>query len=601
MYRRICFTDGWNKGFFGSYCVDSDKVLISCRTPDMDMGNKTPFLVFLIVYINCVSGLHIPQPDGLKVDIVDGEVIALWKHPVDAPPNPQYNVQMGKYINNEWTTVESCTGISRTYCVLNSLINEYYSAHKVRVQLVAGQNVSAWAVKRKFLPNESKLLPPSFTLWATSSSLTVYIHQKPILKNLFHFGLTYTIYLEERGENEKNTTAYLKSEAGRTKSFSSLRWGTEYCVSIKVQGNGAISTSSVSPKQCLQLPEQEWFIIAVSSLSLLAVLAVLAIMAAILLCYLKRPEKTPVALKSPVSNWLPLSIAEGTVEVVTDKGWFLSSYRTEVKNCIKDPVTHVVVTEEDGEDRRTSMDSGVDMESNPATSSGGSPPTRQEDSGCGSLGGPESSTSCQTVYPLQGERTDTDTAKRDDSGMGLGCQLDSSSVNPEVQDSESLKVSGGNYRSQNPSAVQIHICDEKEMFKDMLPELVLAEVVTGYRAGPQSCICAGAGQCTWCHKQAHYGTDVIKQYRAMCINNGPLSSKCDFVDSYKGEHAFLNYPQKTQMDTVTVDDLDTTFIQLGETFPLLTALSPLPLVEERQDFNMNNVSLSLCDVQLTTE
>lgn len=291
------------------------------------------------------------------------------------------------------------------------------------------------------------------------------------------------------------------------------------------------------------------------------------------------------------------------MEVVTDKGWFLSSYRTEVKNCVNDPVTHVTVTEDDGEeDRRTSMDSGVGMESNSATNSGGSPPTRQDDSGCGSLGGPESTTSCQTDYPLQDERTDTDIArKREDSGVGLGCQLDSSSMNLNGQDSGSLKVAGGNYRSQGRSAVQIQVYDDEEAFKQMLPDSVLAEVVTGYRAGPQLCICSGAGQCTWCHQQGHYETEIIKQYRALCIENGLLSSRCDCVDSYKAGLTFSSYSKKTQMDTVTVEDLETTFIQLGETFPLLTALSPLPLVEEGQDFNMNNVPLSLCDVQLQIE
>lgn len=60
------------------------------------------------------------------------------------------------------------------------------------------------------------------------------------------------------------------------------------------------------------------------------------------------------------------------MEVVTDKGWFLSSYRTEVKNCVTNPVTHVTVTEDnEEEDRRTSMDSGVSVESNSATNSEG--------------------------------------------------------------------------------------------------------------------------------------------------------------------------------------------------------------------------------------
>lgn len=42
----------------------------------------------------------------------------------------------------------------------------------------------------------------------------------------------------------------------------------------------------------------EWYIIAVTSLSILGVLAFAAIMATILLCYLRSPEKTPAVLVS---------------------------------------------------------------------------------------------------------------------------------------------------------------------------------------------------------------------------------------------------------------------------------------------------------------
>ncbi|XP_035536664.1 interleukin-10 receptor subunit alpha [Morone saxatilis] len=567
----------------------------------MDISNMGPILFFLIIYINCVSGMEVPKPADLRVDIVDGEVIAIWKHPVGAPPNSHYNVQMGKY-SGDWYEVTSCKETTNTNCDLTDLIDNYGTRYKVKVQLVEQGHVSAWTVKN-FLPNTSNLRPPSFTLWATSSTLTVYVHQKAILKELFPFGVTYTIYLEDRGQDNKTTTAYVEDdeeEDQRSKTFKSLHWGREYCVSIKVEGNGALSSSSMSHKQCLQLPEQEWFIIAVSSLSILGVLTLFAFMASILLCYLRLPGKTPTALKSPVSGWLPLSVGEGTIEVVTDKGWFLSSNKTELKSCFKVPVTHITVTEDnEEEDRRTSMDSGVGMESNSATKSGGSPPVRQEDSGCGSLGGTESSTSSQTDYPLQEERTDTDTVrKREDSG--LGCQLHSSSMNLDGQDSGSLKqaVVGGNYRTQSPAAVQINVSDDEE-FKQMLPNPVLAEVVTGYRAGPQSCICSGAGQCTWCHKQGLSGTGAIKEYRSVCIDNRLLSGKWDFVDSYKGVLTFPSYSKTTQMDMM--DDLETTLIQLGDTFPLLTGLTPLPLVEGEQDFNMNNVSLSLCDVQLTTD
>ena len=56
------------------------------------------------------------------------------------------------------------------------------------------------------------------------------------------------------------TTAYLKEDDivgyQRTTTFSSLHWGRQYCVSMKVEGNGARRPSAVSPKQCLLLPER---------------------------------------------------------------------------------------------------------------------------------------------------------------------------------------------------------------------------------------------------------------------------------------------------------------------------------------------------------
>lgn len=291
------------------------------------------------------------------------------------------------------------------------------------------------------------------------------------------------------------------------------------------------------------------------------------------------------------------------MEVVTDKGWFLCGNRTEVKNFIaKDPVKLVTVTEDNGEEeRRTSMDSGVSMETNSATNNGGSPPTRQEDSGCESMGGPGSTTSSQTDYPLQDERTDINTIrKREDSGMGLRCQLDSSSMNLDAMDSEPLKefVTGGNYHSQSRPAVQICVCANEEVFKQTISDSVLAEVVTDYRAVPQLCICSGAGQCTWCHKQGLNETDMNKQYRALCIENGLSRGTCNSIDTCKEELTFSSYPR--QMDTFMMSDIDTTFRNV-ETFPLLTTLSPLTEVLGGQDFSMNHVSLSLCDVQLTTD
>lgn len=537
-----------------------------------------PVLVFLAACaVDCISGLKLPKPDKLQVNIVDGEVTVLWDKPVDAPSDIQYNVQFGKYTGG-YTLVDGCTNITKTFCGLSNLMEDYSLAYKARVQSVAGDFYSEWTTIKKFLPNSGDLGAPSFTLWATSTTLTVHVHQKPILKKLFPYGISYTIYLKEKAEN-KITTAYLKDDIldhQRTKTFSSLSWGKEYCVTIKLEGNGGLA-SSLSPQQCLELPEQEWFIIAVLSMS---VLTVVAIMATFILCYVKRPVKTPAALKSPASGWLPLTVGEGPMEVVTDKGWFLSSVGTESKQGVSQELPTTRVTDEKSreEDRRSSTNSRVSIKSTPdANNNRRRGQTRQDDSGCGSIG--EQDSVC-SIYPVQGERSDTpSTQKTVDSGVGFGCHLDSIVLNLEEQD-------GGR---DSPLSVHNHVHDNEDIFKEKPPELV--SVVTGYRANTSSCTCSGGTLCVWCHNQGNYKG----QYK------GLLQTKCNVVNPYRKNK---DYSTNAQMDIVIMDPLETcpnvTFVQLGEAFPMMTALSSLPQME-MPNFNMNTVSLSLCDVELNSD
>lgn len=277
-----------------------------------------------------------------------------------------------------------------------------------------------------------------------------------------------------------------------------------------------------------------------------------------------------------MSSWLPLSVAEGTMEVVTDKGWVLSRSRPEGRDAF--PVTSDTPKEMKRKERWTSMDSGVSMEPNSAEVSRGHPPDRHEDSGCGSLSGSESSTSNHNEYPSTDE---TKTGAGMDNTVVRDCQLGLSSTNLDEQDSVSPKaaVGGGNYRSQSPSAV----------LEPLLCHPVLAEVVSGYRAAAQACICSGAGQCTWCHQQALHAKEAVSHYRATCTDHGQHRGKQDACRA----GTFLSYPQNTLEDSFTVEDSKSTFIHLRETFPMLTTLAP-------QDINMN-FSLSLCDVQMAAD
>ncbi|XP_061136446.1 uncharacterized protein LOC133155273 isoform X1 [Syngnathus typhle] len=499
----------------------------------------------LLSIINFVSGVGVPQVDALSVNVLDGEVVVLWKQPRNTTSDLKYNVQMAK-LAGEWAMVLSCTNITNTYCHLSGLIRDYGAGYKVRIQTVDGANKSGWTVK-KFLPNGSKLQPPSFTLYATSSTITVRVHQKPILRKLFPYGVTYIIKLEEKNridkvEAKEPIMAYLiDNEDQGSKTFTSLRWGVEYCVSMMVEGNGALSKSDLSPEQCLLLPEQEWFIISVSSLTVLSVLAVAAILVVGLFCHLKRPAKMPAALKSPVRGWHPLTLGEGPIEVVTDKGWFLTGSRTEVRNFAEISQNKGTLGVLRKHNDRASVDSGVSMECNATEKQDRSPQRRQDDSGCGSMG--------ETVYPHQDDPMQT---RWKESGVGLGSRLESLTVNTLGQESG---PQFDNYRRQSP-ALQSHLDGRP---KQILPSPVLAEVVLDYRAGPQSCTCSGADQCSWCLKRIVHEDTTIRKHKI-------LLSKEDILND-----------TRTRTETT-----------LG--FPLLTALT------QGIDLNTNTVAISLCDL-----
>ncbi|XP_061734565.1 interleukin-10 receptor subunit alpha [Nerophis ophidion] len=493
------------------------------------MSHKTLIIAFMLFSIGSGQDLK------LSVNIVDGEVVVLWNKPRNATSDIKYNVQMGKY-SGTWDKVGGCTGVTKTYCDLSGLIQDYRHAYKVRVQTVDKNITSEWT-KKKFLPNENDLQPPSFTLYATSSTITVHVHQKPVLKKLFPYGVTYVVYLEEKGQDDKKTISYLTDYSDQgSKTFTSLHWGVEYCISIKVEGNGALSRSNLSPEQCLQLPEHVWFITAVASLTTLGVLASVSVAAIGLLCHLNRPVKTPSALKCTARDWRPLSVRESSMEVVIDKGWFLSGRRTEVEN----PVTLHVLEYEDqtDQDRRTSLDSGLSMGSTEGL-------RRQEDSGCESMAGTECSRESGIVYP----KLDNTDKRKEDSEVGLRYKLESSTLNNVG--------TLGNYQTQCPG-LRNHVRDEESI--QILPGVVLAETISGYKAGTQSCICSGPAQCIWCLQRMVQEAETMRQHK---------------------DNFIIDVARRNKIAT---NDLETV-----EAFPFLTALT-------------GELSPSMdCNVQLDTD
>ncbi|XP_064830350.1 interleukin-10 receptor subunit alpha [Oncorhynchus masou masou] len=577
----------------------------------------TFWISILLVISDCVSGKDLlMMPVNLMVDIWDGEVTLLWDPPEGAPPLAQYQVQMARYGNINWTNVTSCDRTQLTYCDLSYLIDDFFMVYKVRVQLVTENSISAWSRWKKFNPRESKLQHPSSTLLATSSSVTVRVHRKPLLKKIFPFGLTYTIYLQGKGQGHKTVIRDLKDEDDEDKAevrFASLDWGQEYCVSLKVAGNGGEFTSELSPEQCLLLPEQEWYILAVVSFSILSVMGVLVILSLCLCYFLRRPEKMPVELTSSGSGWQPLCVGDDPVEIVTDKGWFMNTARTDAMVWLADERTTTAGKgeQEEGEDKRAGLDSGACTESHISGNGNGGSPAKQEDSGCGSLGAPESAISSRSGTgepPLLDGKTNTDIDLKEDSGVGLGCQLgcagslqgDDCGILPEM-----VMVTGGGYQSQTPSSVDAHDVETEQSFQQISCETVMADPVVGYRSGHVTCVCLGASQCVWCQTRRHNERSVdgqsvplisLTEEQLNCSNlTGDMCEMESTSSSYKNNNLHIETVVNLE-DSVSFSYLPTC---IGESFPNLAALSELPLAEGGLNCSVNTMPPSLGDLEVT--
>ncbi|XP_041734741.1 uncharacterized protein LOC121568250 [Coregonus clupeaformis] len=577
------------------------------------------FLISILLIIsNYVSGKDLLKPVNPKVDIWDGKVRFLWDPPEGAPPVAQYQVQMARYVDSNWTNVTSCDRTQLAHCDLSYLIDDFVMVYKFRVRLVTENSISAWSPRKKFNLKESKLQHPSSTLLATSSSITVSVDRKPLLKKIFPFGLTYTIYLQEKGQDHKTIIRQLKDEYDEDKAevqFTSLHWGQEYCVSLNVAGNGGEFTSEVSPEQCLLLPEQEWDILAVVSFSILSVLGVLVILALSLCCFLRHPEKMPVALQSPGSGWQPLCVGEVPVEIVTDKGWFISTARTDVMVWLADERTTPAGKEEqeEGEDRRMSLDSGTCSESHISGNGNRGSPARQEDSGCGSLGAPESAVSSRSGTgepPLLDGKMNTDISLKEDSGVGLGCrsgcsgslQGEDCGILPEM-----VMVTGDGYRSQSPSSVDAHVFETEQSFQQISCETVMADPAVGYRSGHMACVCLGTSQCVWCQTRRHYERSVdgqsvglfsFTEQQLHCRNlTGDICEMESTCSSYKKNNLHIETVVNLE-DSVTFSHLPTC---IGESFPLLTALSDLSLLEGGLNCSLNTMLPSLGDLEVKSD
>ncbi|KAG7470827.1 hypothetical protein MATL_G00117920 [Megalops atlanticus] len=452
----------------------------------MDYRSWICTLVLLLFFSPWEYGAGHSLADTSNVTVVmwEGEVTLTWVPPVGAPTSAHYQVATAKYTRAslKWTVVPGCEFTLQNSCNLTDIITNIKHYYVAEVQLATKQNTSQWKSRsQRFSRKDSQLRPPVLTLSVSPTSVKVRVPRTPALRAVFGHGLQYFYYLRENGKDKEWNIAVKWEEYkdGRTiegnEEFKHLQWGQMYCVRAMVKSDFGIAVSQMSSEQCVILPEPDWYRPMVWTFITLSAVAALASL--VQLCsFLKRPEKLPSTLKSPGSNWRPLSLNEVPVEVVTDKGWLLLGRKTEGKGGEMAEKMRMAEKEE-GEERRGSMDSGVSMDQPSSEKDGEEGVMRQrEDSGCGSLGESDGNSSnirgvSGKLPLLGGKNTRHGTQQKEGSGMGVGCQY-SGAQSMEGEDCEHPPevevVMGDGYRCQRPSFVVIQ-ANEKDEAKAETP------------------------------------------------------------------------------------------------------------------------------------
>lgn len=529
----------------------------------------------LVMWIQIV--LYVAGADQIikvNYEVWEGNATVFWDPPSGAPLNALYQVQKKLYNHIEWQIVPECNMTKETTCYLGNLISQTESV--IKVGLFQGNGGFSWSNGKRIRLLNSKLVAPDFHLSSTTKTVKVTIFRKQFLQKIFDYGPLYTVTLHPKGDSQAITQIEDDDEDGEVE-FSSLYFLQEYCVNVTVEmTSGDVKNTSL--QRCIYTSADRSLVISIVTLG---VVGTVSFFMFAICFFLRRPGKMPAALKSAVNGWNPMSIVSVHVETITDKGWLLMSNKTEGKPNVPEDKTSF--PEEDKE-RRESTDSGVSILQDSVKLRGSDTQTGDDDSGCGSLTGPEDDgrTSLEELPSLDGgvsSGSGSSSERGEDSGLGMGNRDSSDSL--KGADSGHLceiVVVGDGYRSQSPSG------DEQgEITVD-------ANMVTpsgGYRSGHVTCLCSEFETCMWCKTRKLIVTDCDS---ASCDEQ----TNCTFTMENNDRPSYLKNSEK-EVNVLGLDDLaprsDCESSSLLISFPLF--------LQEGQQCRLDTSPLTLGDVELT--
>lgn len=189
---------------------------------------------------------------------VNTENIFHWSPAENGPQHIRYDVQYCRYGHDEDPIpVSHCTGIPHCYCDLTEQTWDVNITYSVSVRSVIGNTSSTWE-GTIFKPFDSTLLGlPSFVTEVEHDVITVRLFPPTLytakrnrsMGDVYPQGLKYIIYVHandtDRSENIHSSGAPVKP---------TVRPGTIYCISVRVQLHGDARKSNITEEKCIKIP-----------------------------------------------------------------------------------------------------------------------------------------------------------------------------------------------------------------------------------------------------------------------------------------------------------------------------------------------------------
>ncbi|XP_061449078.1 interleukin-10 receptor subunit alpha [Rhineura floridana] len=268
--------------------------------------------VLLLFLLRCCPPGHggrIPAPPE-RVRFV-AETFRHWLHweppgAGNSAPGLLYDVQYKSYGQGGWWPTLNCTRIATLSCDLSYETREPFGEYLARVRAVAENRASNWTRTPRFSPKSATLRLSGMNLSLSDNIIHVKI-QPPtsrwtnvIYEDLYPSWREYYAHIRRVSDNLQ----FVHIETSLEFDLPLLLWGERYCVRVKPQVTSLTNPGKWTEEQCILIPPKEDSVssVLIPSLALLTVVVLCALGLGVACAYVRKPQRIPFLLKSPLKH-----------------------------------------------------------------------------------------------------------------------------------------------------------------------------------------------------------------------------------------------------------------------------------------------------------